>query len=127
MDGDDVALEARAHPERRHRDPVRVGDHQHLRDLGHRGRVDDEVGPPRRVEAEVGAVEVALGLAVSDPIVAERLAQGPRHLGQRRGHAPSASDGTLSAARPNAQRMLSCTISSARSPSCDSHAARKPW
>ena len=72
-------------------------------------------------------MEVPLGLAVSDPVLAERLAKRQRHLGQCRGHAPSASDGTLSAARSNAQRMLSCTISSARSPSRDSHAARKPW
>jgi hypothetical protein len=62
------------------------------------------------VEAEVDPVEVPLGLAVSNPVLAERLAKRQRHLGQCRGHAPSASDGTLSAARSNAQRMLSCTI-----------------
>ena len=45
------------------------------RHLGRRGGVDDEVGAVRLVEAEVGGVEVALGVAVLDRVGAERLAQ----------------------------------------------------
>ena len=112
--------------ERRHRDPVLVRDREHLRHLGRRGRVDDEVGALRRVEAEVGAVEVALGVAVPDrdrrraPRAAPRATSASVALTR-----PPPRTGRSSAVRPNAQRMLSCTTCSARSPSCASHAARK--
>ena len=103
------------------------GHREHLGHLGGRGRVDDEVGAPGRVEAEVDAVQVALRVAVPDGVGPERLVERPRRLREGGAHALSVSEGTLSAARPNAHRMLSCTTCSAPSPSCASQAARNPW
>ena len=72
-DRDDVALEARAGAERRHRHAALARDREDARDLLRRGRVDDEVRPPRPVEGHVGRVEVALGVAVRDArVLAER-------------------------------------------------------
>ena len=48
VDGDDVAFEAGAGAEGDDRDAVGVGDLEHARDLGRRGRIDDEIGAVRR-------------------------------------------------------------------------------
>ena len=89
-----------------------------------RQRLVDEVGPVRGMEAEVGAVEVAVRVPVLHRVRPERVAQ--RRLSDRdRAHGSSVSEGTLPAARSNAHRMLSCTAASACSPLPASHAARK--
>ena len=123
-DRDDVALETRPDAERRHRDPALVRDREHLGHGGRRGGVDDEVGAVRLVEAEVGGVEIALGVAVLDRVRAERLTECLGDIVERRAHSTSDSDGRLAAVRSTAQRRLSCTTRSALSPSCASHAAR---
>ena len=63
-------------------------------------------------------MEVALGLAVSDPVIAPSASRSARVTSARAAvtRRPPRT-GRSSAARSNAQRMLSCTISSARSPS----------
>ena len=63
---DHVALEARAGSERRHGHAPLARDRQDARDVLRRGRVDDQVRPPRLVEGDVLRVEVALGVAVRD-------------------------------------------------------------
>ncbi len=68
LDRDHVPLEARARGERRDGDAALVGERQHACDFLRRGGVDDEVGPVRVVERQVGGVQVALGVAGADAV-----------------------------------------------------------
>ena len=125
--GDHVALQARAGAERCHRNAALVGEREDARDLAGRGGVDDEVGPLRPVEADVGRVEVAVRVAGGHaPAVGERRFQLDAQLIGGDAHASdSDSDGRSPATRSTAQLRLSCTVRSAAAPSCALQAARK--
>ena len=122
MDGDHVALETGAGPERRHGNQVLVREREHERDVVGRARVDHEIGPVRCVEAEIGGVEIALGVAVADAIGAEGSQQGALHV-MKRDHS-SVSEASVDARRSTAQRMPSWTNCSAWAPSRASQATR---
>ncbi len=87
----DVTLEARSGPERRHRDVVLVRNRKHGRDLDGGGRIHNDVGPARGVEAHVLRVQVALRVAVADTgrVAAKR---GDQQLPGIPFHVPSLAD-----------------------------------
>ena len=123
---DHVALEAGAGAERGHGHAALVRDREDARDLLRRGRIDDEIGPLRPVEGDVGRVEVALGVAVGDAsALAERLDQRVAQLLDDDAHEKSRSDGSPPATVSTAQRRLSWTSVSAAAPSFASQLAKK--
>ncbi len=120
-----MAFEAGAGAERGHGHTALVREREDARDLVRRRRVDHEVGPPRPVKGDVGAVEVALRVAVRHARTpAEHLGEGVAQLLGRDGHANSASDGSPDATLSTAQRRLSWTPRSAASPSFASQSAK---
>ncbi len=130
-DRDHLALEARAGAVRGDGDTQVVGEPEHGGDLGRRGRVDDQVGAARAVEARVDGVQVAVGVAGGDarPVAADRRDERRAQLAHGGASSPSSSVsvGSDAATRSSAQRMLSCTACSAAAPSRASHAASTEW